>query len=159
MKYPCSPSLPPPATAVGLALLDVVVDGLESFLVDDGAHARRLFGRVADLQLIRARDDALDDRLVRVADDYRARAGRTLLPLESERRLHDSRRSFVQIHIRVNDYRVLAAHLCDDALDPDLPVADFRRALIDAKSDLLRACERDVTRQRMVNDYVADFAA
>src|ERR1043165_6950240 len=84
------------APAVRFALLDVVVDGLEGFLVDDGAHRRRLLGRVADQELRRALDDALDDWVVAISDDDCARAGRALLPLEAEGGGDDARRRVVE---------------------------------------------------------------
>ena len=101
----------------------------------------------------------MEDGFIDALDDDRARAGRALLPLKSEGRGDDSRRRVVQVRVRVNDDGILAAHLGDDALDPDLPVVDFRRALDDAQPDLLRSREGDVARLRVVNDHVAHLAA
>ena len=55
--------------------------------------------------------------------------------------------------------RVLAAHLGDDALDPDLPGLHLGRELVDAEADLARAGERDEARLGMAHQGVADRAA
>ncbi len=56
----------------------------------------------------------------------------------------------VEVRVLVDDDRVLAAHLEDRALDPDLSFAHARRGLVDAESDFLGAGERDETRLRML---------
>ena len=59
--------------------------------------------------------------LVDLAVHDQARAGRTLLTLEAEGRRDDAGGRLLQVRRLVHQDEVLAAHLQDGALDPDLP--------------------------------------
>src|SRR5688572_8010673 len=59
-------------TALALTLLDVGVDGLESFFVDDRAHVGRTVCRVAGLNLLRAFGNFLQHLVVNPRVDDRA---------------------------------------------------------------------------------------
>src|SRR5687768_17742287 len=91
--------------------------------------------------------------------DDRARAGRALLSLEAESRLHHPRSGFVKICIRVHYDRVLTAHFSHHTLDPKLARLGLRRAFVNAEADLFRAGEGNKPRQGMVHDDVTNLGA
>ena len=74
--------------------------------------------RIADGDLSNARLELLDELVVDLLVDDRARTRRALLPLEAERGNRDAFDRSVDVGIRGDDDRILAAHLGDDALDP-----------------------------------------
>ena len=83
------------------------------------------------------------------SSDDEPRRGRALLARVAERALHDRGHRDVEVGVGVDDDRVLAAHLGDDALHVALPgrtTAAARSMIVEA--DRLRAGERRRTRRR-----------
>src|SRR6185436_6970669 len=123
------------APAFTLPFFNVRVDGLERFLVDDGAHVGGRIGRIRKLDLRRPLRNLVEHRVVNPLVDDRARTRGAFLSLETKSRLHYAGRRFVEIRIVGNDDRILTAHFRDDALDPELSVVNLRGALIDAQTN------------------------
>src|SRR6185369_17667907 len=107
-------------------------------LVDHGAHVIAVVCWIAELDLRGALRDLFEHRIINAGIDDGPRAGRTFLALETEGRLHDSGSGLVEVGIVGDDYRVLAAHLSHDPLDPKLSRLSFGGAFVDAQSDLFR---------------------
>ena len=122
------------------------------------AHVQAL-GRIAHLDGLRPLDDLRQQRVVDVRDDDRARAGRALLALIAERGGHDAGCGGIQVGGLIHQDGVLAAHLQDRALEPDLAGLHLGRALEDAQPDLLAAGEGDEACHRVVHQRIADRAA
>ena len=102
-----------------------------------------MFDRIADLDLRDALLDAFEEGVVDGVFDDSARAGGAFLAVESEGRSHDPFDGSIDVRIRADDDRVLAAHLEDGALDPDLALLRFRGALVNFEADGFRAGEGD----------------
>src|SRR5882672_9865983 len=147
------------ATAFGFAFLNVTIDGGECFFVDDGAHRRGRVSRIADFDLRRALGDFFDHRVIDAGVDDRARTGGTLLSLVTKRGLDYASGRFVEVRVVSYDDCVLAAHLSNHALNPDLAVVYFRGALVDAQTNFFRAGEGHKARLRMIDDHVPDLRA
>ncbi len=133
-----------------LADLDVIQDALHRAL----AHHRpgiEVFRRIALLDLVHAIAQPLDEHVVDLRIDDRARTRRTLLPVVAEGRDRDRLDRVVHVAIDVHHDRVLAAHLQDRALDPDLAGLGLRRARMDVQAHLLRSGEGDEPRLRMLD--------
>ena len=62
---------------------------------------------------------------------------------------------YYNIGFRIDNDGIFSAHFRNDALEPDLPGADFRGLLINMNADFLRAGERHETRPGMAHDLVA----
>src|SRR6266704_1471686 len=99
-----------------LDLLDRLVVRRDRGLVDEGPEVHVPHGRVAHLNLLRLRDESLEERLLHGAVDEDARARGTLLPAEAERRAHHPQGGLLEVGAGGDDRRVLAAHLRDDRL-------------------------------------------
>ncbi|CDN43862.1 hypothetical protein BN871_DS_00070 [Paenibacillus sp. P22] len=145
--------------ALLLADLDVLLDFAVGVRVHYRTDMGSRLGRVADPELLRQRRYFLQHRVVDVLMDDRARAGGALLSGEAERRCRDGFRRQVEIAVGVDDDRVLAAHLGDDALDPLLAGRRLRRALIDAQAHVPGAGEADEAGQGMLDEVVPDFSS
>src|SRR5271166_5601418 len=65
----------------------------------------------------------------------------------------------IEIGVGVHHNRILAAHLEDGALDPDLSGLLLRRATIDVQAHFLRSGERDVARFGVLDDSIAEAVA
>src|SRR6185437_12687468 len=144
--------------AFAFADIDVIEDALHRGLIHDGAHVDVL-DRIADLDVGHARLDALEECVVDRFFDDGAGAGGTLLSVEAEGRGHDAFDGSVDVRIRADDDRVLAAELEDGALDPDLALLRLRGALVNFEADGFRAGEGDEACLRMFNERAADFWA
>jgi hypothetical protein len=103
--------------------------------------------------------DLLQHLVVDVLDDDGPGAGRALLALEPEGAGHDGVGGRVQVGRLVHDLRVLAAHLQDGALEPDLALVHLGGPLEDAQPHLLGPGEGDHAGERVVDQGVADLAA
>ena len=68
-------------------------------------------------------------------------------------------RGRIDIDFAVDDDRVLAAHLGDDALDPDLSLLRLRCEFVDPQPDVARSGEGDESCLRMRDHHVADLRA
>ena len=142
--------------ALALADLDVVQDRTPCAVADHGAHIVRRIVRGAHLD---ARDPGLElfqELVVNLLVHDRARARRAFLPLIAERRDRHPLDSLVQIGVSVHDDRVLAAHFCDDALDPYLAGLMFGGQLVDPQSHVARAGEGNEARLGMLHHQVAN---
>src|SRR5882724_3820141 len=87
----------------------------------------------------------------------RARTGRTLLSLKSERRLDDPGSRVVEICICIDDDRILAAHLCHYTLNPKLAWLGFGCHFIDVQPNLLRSGKGDEPRFGALDHLFANF--
>ena len=118
--------------------------------------------RVPDVshgQGVRLRDHPFEQVVVHLAVDDEPRAGRALLPLKSERRRDDAVGGVLDVGGLVDEDEVLAAHLQDRPLDPDLPRHDAARLFADLDADGARARERDEAGLRMLDERIADRRA
>ena len=87
------------------------------------------------------------------------RRRRALLAGVAERALDDGRHRLVEVGVGVDDDRVLAAHLGDDALDVALPGPHLGGPLDDVEPDRLRAGERDERDIGMLDERGPDLLA
>src|SRR5208337_1083771 len=87
------------------------------------------------------------------------RTGRALLPAETEGRGHYALDGRVQIGIGANQDGVLAAHLQNRALEPDLIGFSLGGALVNLQAHGLGAGEGDEARLGMLDDGVAEGGA
>src|SRR5438067_3407850 len=134
--------------ALRAADVDVLDDLAEGRVVDQRTEVGAALGRIAEPQPAQTLDDAGDELVMDGVDDDRARARRALLPLVAEGARHDRLGCTFEGGRLVDEDRVLPAQLELDALDPDLPRLEPRRALVDADADVLRAGEGDESRLR-----------
>src|SRR5207245_3246665 len=106
------------------AFVDVLLDLFHGRLIHDRPDLGLSRLRRTEFQRVRFLDDERNEAVVdRVIDDQ-PRACGALLALEAERGSNDRRSGFIEILcLAVDDDGVLPAHLCDHALDPDLPFA------------------------------------
>ena len=142
-------------SAFGDSLLDVAEDRLHRLLVDDRAHAG-VRGGIADRDLLYPRLQRLHEAVVDALVDDDARAGRALLSAETERRLRGAFDGSVEVGVGIDHHGVLAAHLENGALDPDLAGLLRGCGLVDVQADFLRSGEGDVARLGMRDDGVAE---
>jgi hypothetical protein len=123
--------------------------------VDHRADRVVRVAHVADLERLGLLDDEVENLVVASRRRDEPRAGRALLALESVGRLDGARRGLLEIRVVVDDDRVLAAHLRDDALEPLLAGVDFRGALVVTR----RRSRNAIQRVRSQSTGIADFAA
>src|SRR5439155_15238191 len=142
-----------------LADFDVLQYGLLGVRIDDRAHVDVFVRGRTHLDPLHARLELVQERVVDLLDHDGARAGGALLALEAEGRNRYALDRRIQVRLAVNHDGVLAPHLRDDALDPDLPGNVLGGKLVDTQADLLRACEGDIARARMRNQRVAHHRA
>ncbi len=121
------------SAAFALALLDVTADRLERLLVNYGAHVGCRIVRIAQLDFFRAFRNFVQHLVVDTCINDRARARGTFLSLKAECRLDNAGRRFIKVCILSNNDRVFSAHLRNHSFDPDLPVMNFRGALVDSQ--------------------------
>ena len=81
------------------------------------------------------------------------------MPAEAEGRSDHSIDSSVEIGIGADEDRVLATHLEDGALDPDLTGLRVRGALINLQADGFGAGKGDEAGLRVLDDGVAEGSA
>ena len=81
------------------------------------------------------------------------------MPLKPERRGRHAFDGRIQIGIRGDDDRILAAHLENRALDPELAGPMLRRAHVDIESHVARAGEGDETRLGVLDQSVSERRA
>jgi hypothetical protein len=98
----------------------------------------------------------LEERVVYLLVHDGSRAGRAFLPLVAECGNGDTLDSFVQVGIGIHDNRVLAAHLCDHALDPALSFLMPGRQFVDTQPHIARSGESDEASLGMLHQQVAD---
>src|SRR5579871_1432118 len=140
------------------ALLNVSQDGFYRAFVDDSAHVGVL-GGIAYMDSFDACLQLLEEFVVDALVNNRARTGRALLSLESESGSGNAFHGGIDVRVGVDDDGVLAAHLEDGALDPDLPGALFRGGFVDVQSDLAGSSEGDVASLGMGDDGVTEGGA
>src|SRR3984957_10303097 len=140
--------------AVFFALFDVSEDRLHRAFVDDGAHVG-VFGGIADLNLLDADFELLQEFVVDALVHDGARAGRALLTLEAKCGLRHAFARRVNVRVGIDNDRVFAAHLENRALDPDLSRSLRRCDFVDVQADFARASEGDEARLGMRHDGVS----
>ena len=86
-----------------------------------GRQTVRRSRAVPDRHELGRADQPLDELVEDASHDDDARRGRALLPGVPERALRDRGHRDVEVGVGVDDDRVLAAHLGDDALHVSLP--------------------------------------
>ena len=143
-------------TTLALAGFDVLEDLGARLLVHHRSHVVGAIGRRTDGEAPGALGDLVHHGVVDRGIDDGAGARRTLLPLESERRSDDAVGRFVEVGVGSDHDRILAPHLGDDALDPDLSGLGAGGAFIDAEADFLRTGEGHEAGLRMLDQTVAD---
>jgi hypothetical protein len=139
--------------AVVLSHLQIVQRRIELLAVDRGPDVGRRIARIADLQLLRPRaqaiEEGLDDRLF----DDRAAGGGAALSRRVERRVQHAVDRHVEIRVRQHDRRILAAHF-------ELHASEALRAdLRDAAADGVGSGERDGAHLRIRHERIAHVAA
>ena len=114
---------------------------------------------IADRDFFHTLLQALQELVVDTLVDNGARAGRALLAAEAKGSAGHAFNRRIQIGVGIDDDGVLAAHLEDGALDPELAGLLHGRALVDMQTDFLRARERNVASLGMLDDSVAEAVA
>src|SRR5579864_6458525 len=141
--------------SIFLALLDVAEDRLHRAFVDHRAH-RGILSDIADLNLLDAGFELLEEFVVDALVDDGARAGRALLALESESGLGNAFDSGIDVGVGIDDDRVFATHFENSALDPKLAGCLRGRGFVDVQSHFARTGEGDVARFGVCDDGVAE---
>src|SRR6266540_3091682 len=137
-----------------LDLLDRLVVRRDRGLVDEGPEVHVPHGRVAHFDLLRLRDESLEERPLHGSVDEDARARGTLLTAEAERRAHHAQGGFLEVGARGDDRRVLAAHLRDDGLR-SIPAERLERL----HPDGARPREHEAVDLRIVDEFLPDRVA
>mgnify|MGYP006896404140 CR=1 FL=1 len=113
----------------------------------------------ADPQGLRRQRQTLDKSVVDGVEHDHARAGRALLPLKAEGRIHDLRHGFVKVGVVVHDGGVLAAHFRDDPLDLPLARLHLGRLFHDVQAHIHRTGKADKADVRVFHQIVAHDGA
>ena len=98
------------------SLLDPLEDALAVALVDHRPDVGLLVGRVADLQRLDLRQEALEECVADVAVDVDPLDGDAALARERERVRRELRRRLVEVGVRLDDHRRRVAELEADPL-------------------------------------------
>jgi len=147
MKYP--------SPALFLARFDIGLNGLARSLADYRPH---VIGRIvggAHLDAPRLGRQFREKGVVHLGIDNGPRTGRAFLALIAERRRQNAIHRLVQVRIAIHDDGVLAPHLGDDTLDPDLPGRRLCRQFVDVQAHVARTSERYKPRFRVRHQGVA----
>ncbi len=144
--------------ALLLGGLDVVQDVLVRRSVDHCAQVVVVAG-MAHLELLGPLDHLGHQLIVDRRGDNQSAQGAALLALEAEGCCHGLVRCEVQVCRLVHDHRVLAAHLQDGPLQPDLARLGLGCQLVDVQADLFRTGEGDHAGLGMAHQGVANLAA
>ncbi len=143
---------------LALALLDVALDLDHRVGADDRADADvGVLGR-PDREAAGRLDEPAHEVVVGRLEHDHPRGGRALLPRVVEGRDDDLADGHIEIGVRVDDDRVLAAHLGDDLLDA-VGGGVLGRLADDAQPDIHGAGEGDEVHARVTHEEVADLAA
>ena len=136
-----------------LADLDVLQVGLHLRRVDRRTHVDALVETVADLQLLRARHELIDELLVHALlhDDAAGRGA--ALSGRAERSPQRAFQREIEIGVVEHDHRILAAEFQRAVLEA------LRRFLSDDAAHGCRSRERNRAHIRMLDHRRADFAA
>ena len=132
---------------------------LECVGVDQWSDHGGRVARMSDRHQLGRTREPLGQRVEDVVDRDDAGRRGTLLARVAERALQDRRHRVVEVGVGVDDDRVLAAHLRDDALDVPLTGTHLGRAPDDVEPDRLRSGERDERDVGMLDERGPDLLA
>ena len=137
---------------------NIAQHGIQCGFVDHRAEVVVL-SRVAHRQLGHARKQLFYERVVDRGFDDGAGAGRALLPAEAEGRGCHALDGRVQIGVGADQDGVLAAHLQNRPLQPDLIGFSLGGALVNLQSHFFGTGEGDEAGLGMLDDGVAEAGA
>ena len=123
--------------------LDVSENIFMRLAVDHWADSDSRIFWISNAKAGRSIEQALNRARINFVQNNQTRTSGTFLSLIAERGINRIDDRFVEVRVRIDNDRILAAHLADDVFELALAISRFARAFKNSQTDFARTGERD----------------